>query len=251
MKTPGESPEYRAARDHLLEKEIALRRATEDVAIARRTLPQGGELPEDYIFESVDTDGTIRELHLSELFQPGKDSLVIYNFMFPRHPTDDRPGHANGPLSQLPLDQGPCPSCVAFLDQLDGAAPHVEQNANFAVAAKAKIDRIAAVAKDRGWRNLRLLSSAKNNFKRDYQAETPEGSQMPMLTVFHRDNGHIRHFWSSEMLYAPSDPGQDPRHAGTLEPLWNLFDLTREGRPMTWHEQIEYQHCCSHSERKT
>ncbi len=33
---PGESPEYRAARDDLLAKEIELRRAMEAVAVARR-----------------------------------------------------------------------------------------------------------------------------------------------------------------------------------------------------------------------
>ena len=71
-------------------------------------------------------------------------------------------------------------------------------------------------------RRLRLLSSAGNAFKRDYHAETSDGSQQPMLNVFHRDGDGIRHFWSSEMLYAPADPGQDPRHAGTIEPL-NLF----------------------------
>ena len=245
MKTPGESFDYRDARDRLLEKEIELRRAMEDVAIARRALPQGGEVPEDYIFQSADSEGAVREVRLSELFGPGKDSLVVYNFMFPRHPNDDRPGPVSGALAQLPLDQGPCPSCVAFLDQLDGAALHAEQNLNLVVVAKAPIDRLAAIERERGWRNLRLLSSAKNNFKRDYNAETPEGFQMPMLTVFHRDHGRIRHFWSSEMLYAPTEPNQDPRHVGTLEPLWNLFDFTREGRPMSWDEQIDYIRCCS------
>lgn len=28
---------------------------------------------------------------------------------------------------------------------------------------------------------------------------------------------------------------------GALEPLWNLFDLTREGRPADWDEQLSYQ----------
>ena len=46
---PGESAEYRAARDRLLEQEIALRRATEAVATARRALPPGGLIPEDYV----------------------------------------------------------------------------------------------------------------------------------------------------------------------------------------------------------
>jgi predicted dithiol-disulfide oxidoreductase (DUF899 family) len=61
-----------------------------------------------------------------------------------------------------------------------------------------------------------------------------------MLSVFHRDGDAIRHFWSTELLYAPTDPGQDPRHVGTLEPLWNLFDLTPEGRPPDWEEQLSY-----------
>ena len=47
---PGESAEYRAARDRLLEQEIELRRATEAVAVARRRLPPGGVVPEDYVF---------------------------------------------------------------------------------------------------------------------------------------------------------------------------------------------------------
>jgi predicted dithiol-disulfide oxidoreductase (DUF899 family) len=129
---------------------------------------------------------------------------------------------------------------VAFLDQLDGAAMHVEQWTNFVVIAKAPLDRLITFAKERGWRNLRLFSAAGNSFKRDYHAETPEGFQMPMMTVFHRQGKQIRHFWSSEMLYAPTDSGQDPRHCGTLEPLWNIFDLTPEGRPSDWHEQLDY-----------
>jgi hypothetical protein len=36
---PGESAEYRAARDRLLQLEIGLRRATKEVAAARRNLP--------------------------------------------------------------------------------------------------------------------------------------------------------------------------------------------------------------------
>jgi predicted dithiol-disulfide oxidoreductase (DUF899 family) len=50
-----------------------------------------------------------------------------------------------------------------------------------------------------------------------------------MLNVFHRDGETIRHFWGSELFYAPADPGQEPRHVGTIEPLWNLYDLTPEG----------------------
>jgi len=240
MTFPGESAEYRAARDRLLQGEIELRRAMERVAEARRELPLGAVVPEDYVFQGAGADGAPTDVRLSELFAPGKDSLVIYNFMFPRHSGDDRPGPPGGQTALLPLAEGPCPSCTAMLDQLDGAAEHVSQQINLAVVAKSPLPRILTFAEERGWRRLRLLSSAGNNFKRDYHGETAAGDQMPMLNVFHRDGDVIRHFWSTELLYAPTDPGQDPRHVGTLEPLWNLYDLTPEGRPPDWEEQLRY-----------
>ena len=237
---PGESPEYRTAREHLLEQEIDLRRAMEAVAVARRNLPPGGVAPEDYIFQGLGTDGAPTDVRLSQLFAPGRDSLAIYSFMFPRDPGDERPGPASGQTALLKLSEGPCPSCVALLDQLDGAAEHVAPLVNFAVVAKAPLERVVTFAEERGWRRLRLLSSAGNTYNSDYLAETAEGEQRPMLNVFHRDGGVIRHFWGSELFYAPSDPGQDPRHVGTLEPSWNLLDLTPEGRPTDWDEQLTY-----------
>jgi predicted dithiol-disulfide oxidoreductase (DUF899 family) len=237
---PGESAEYRTERNRLLEQEIELRRAMEAVAAARRRLPPGGIVPQDYVFQAQGPGGGAAEVRLSELFAPGKDSLVIYSMMFPRDPGDDRPGPAGGETALLPLAQGPCPSCTAFLDALDGAAAHASQRINLSVAAKAPIGRILTFATERGWRSLRLLSTEGTTYNRDYWAETADGEQQPMLNVFHRDGDTIRHFWGSELFYAPEDPGQDPRHVGTLEPLWNLFDLTPEGRPTDWDEQLSY-----------
>jgi predicted dithiol-disulfide oxidoreductase (DUF899 family) len=237
---PGESPEYRAVRDRLLEQEVELRRAMEAVAATRRELPPGGVVPEDYVFQGAGPDGAPADVRLSELFAPGKDSLAIYSFMFPRDPGDQRPGPVTGQTALLPLDEGPCPSCVALLDQLEGAAEHAGQHLNLAVVAKSSLPRILRFAEERGWRRLRILSSAANTYNRDYLAQTADGDQRPMLTVFHRNGDLIRHFWSSELFYAPSDPGQDPRHVGTLEPVWNLFDLTPEGRPSDWEEQLSY-----------
>jgi predicted dithiol-disulfide oxidoreductase (DUF899 family) len=237
---PGESREYRAARDRLLEREIELRRAMEAVAAQRRELPPGGRVHTDYVFQGEGADGTPADVRLSELFEPGKDSLAIYSFMFPRDPGDETPGPPDGDTARLPLAEGPCPSCTALLDQLDGAAEHARQHLNFVVVAKAPLPRVLTFARERGWRRLRLLSSAGNTYNADYLAQTSDGAQMPMLTVFRRDGDVIRHFWSSELLYAPSDPGEEPRHVGTLEPLWNLLDLTPEGRPADWHEQFSY-----------
>ena len=237
---PGESADYRAARDRLLEREIELRRATEAVAASRRALPPGGPAPEDYVFQGVGAGGAPTNVKLSELFKPGHDSLVIYSFMFPRDPGDTRPGPATGATAQLPLAEGPCPSCTALLDQLDGAAEHAGQLINFAVVAKTSLPRLLSFASERGWRHLRLLSSAANTYNRDYHGETAEGFQRPMLNVFRRDADAVRHFWASELLYAPTDGDQDPRHVGTLEPLWNLLDLIPEGRPKDWDEQLSY-----------
>lgn len=242
LRFPNETEEYRRVRNDLLAKEIELRRAMEAVAALRRALPPGGLVPEDYVFDAPRPDGGAAKVKLSDLFAQGKDSLITYSFMFPRYPTDYRPKPAKGATARLKREDGPCPSCTAFLDSLDGAAEHIEAAGfNFFVIADAPLERLMAFAGDRGWRHLRLISSAGNTFKRDYHATTPEGHQMPMMTVFHCTRDGVRHFWSSEMFWLESDPGQDPRHAGTIEPLWNMMDLTREGRPSNWDEQLQYE----------
>ena len=241
IKFPGETRGYRQARDRLLQQEIELRRATEAVAVARRELPPGGPVPQDYVFQGAGgIDAAPCNMRLSELFAPGNDSLVIYSFMFPHSSGDERPGPEAGRTALLPLGEGACASCTALLE---GASEHVWQRVSLAIVARAPLPRLLDFAKERGWKRLRLLSSAANSYNRDYHGETAEASQMPMLNVFHRDGNAVRHFWGAELLYAPTDPGQDPRHVGTIEPLWNLFDLTPEGRGTDWDEQLSYS-CC-------
>jgi predicted dithiol-disulfide oxidoreductase (DUF899 family) len=203
-------------------------------------LPPGALVPCDYVFHAAGADGSPVEIRLSELFAPGQNSLAIYSFMFPRDPDDDTPGPTVGQTALLPLAEGPCPTCAALIDQLEGAADHVRQHLNLAIVAKTPLSRLLTFADERGWKRLQFLSSATNTYNVDYHAETPEGSQRPMLTVFHRRGNEIRHFWSSELLYAPTEPGQEPRHVGTIEPLWNMFDFTPEGRPRDWVEQLQY-----------
>jgi predicted dithiol-disulfide oxidoreductase (DUF899 family) len=236
---PGESAKYRAARNRLLEQEIKLRQQMEAVAAARRELPPGGEIPEDYVFQERGADGKTTDVRMSKLFAPRKDALAIYTFMFPRYPDDTRTGPTSEELRELPLEKAPCPSCTAFLDQIDTAMRHAGEHVNFVAAAEAPVEQLNAFARERGWRILRLLSTAGSSYKKDYNADY-EGHAMPMLNVFHRDGQTIRHFWGSELFWAERDPGYDPRHVGTLETLWNLLDLTPEGRPADWHEQLRY-----------
>ncbi|HEX9310794.1 MAG TPA: DUF899 family protein, partial [Gemmatimonadaceae bacterium] len=144
IRFPGESQTYRSARDALLDAEIDLRRKIESVAEQRRSLPLGGEIPEDYAFEelvSVNGAPRKRKVKLSDLFANGKDTLILYSFMY-------------GPEMERP-----CPSCTSILDSLDGEAPHVVQRVSLAVVARSPIGRILEFAKERDWRNLRLLSS--------------------------------------------------------------------------------------------
>jgi Bacterial protein of unknown function (DUF899) len=100
---PGESAEYRAARNRLLDQEVELRRGMEAVADARRRLPPGGVVPEDYAFQAQGPDGGPAGVRLSELFAPGKNSLVIYSMMFPRAADDTSPGPPGGQTALLPL----------------------------------------------------------------------------------------------------------------------------------------------------
>ena len=215
MHFPNESKDYRSAREKLLEAEVDLRKRIEEVAALRRKLPTGGEVPQDYAFEGV--EGPVR---LSQLFEKDK-TLVAYSFMY-------------GPKMAEP-----CPMCNAMLDALNGNAQHIAQRTNLVVIAKSPLARILEHAKSRGWSNLKLLSSEKNNYNRDYGGETPDGSQMPMLNVFVK-NGQVRHFYGTEMLHAKSSPGQDPRHIDSVWPLWNLLDFTPEGRGKDWYPKLNY-----------
>ena len=222
---PGESLEYRAARDKLLQEEVELRRLTEAVAATRRALPPGGEVLENYVFDAEGPDGAPSKVTLAELFAPGKDTLFIYNMMFPRAPDEDLP----------------CPSCTQFLDSFDGVADHAGQRINVGVVVKTALPRALAHAESRGWRRLRLLSSANNSYNRDYKGESDDGTQqLPMLNVFRRDGEMVRHFWGSELLFEPPDAGQDPRHGETIDPMWNLFDFTPEGRGTDWYPDLDY-----------
>jgi predicted dithiol-disulfide oxidoreductase (DUF899 family) len=215
---PGESSRYRTARNRLLSAEIDLRKQVERVASMRRKLPLGGQVPEDYVFD----EGSGHQVRLSELFQNGLDTLLLYSYMF-------------GPQAKQP-----CPMCTSFLDSLEGAAMHLTQRANLAVVAKSPIGRIQQFAESRGWHRLRLLSSANNNYNRDYYGENPEGGQLPMMNVFTRRKGNIYHTYATELQFLPPEKGQNQRHIDMLWPLWNLLDLTPEGRGTSWFPSLTY-----------
>jgi predicted dithiol-disulfide oxidoreductase (DUF899 family) len=216
VRYPNESAEYRRARQALLVEEIELRRHIERVAEQRRALPPGGEVLETYRFQGESGPTT-----LADLFGD-KQTLLVYTFMF-------------GPQRARP-----CPMCTSLLGAWNGEARDLEQRVALAVVARSPIERLSAFKKERGWHNLKLYSDSSGEYCRDYHAVTPDGGDTANLDVFTREGGKIRHFWSGEMGPESSDPGQDPRGAPDLMPLWILLDCTREGRGTDWYPKLEY-----------
>ncbi|SAK49749.1 hypothetical protein AWB76_01372 [Caballeronia temeraria] len=216
MRFPNESAAYREARTALLAEEIDLRRHIERVAQMRRALPPGGEVTGDYRF-----DGERGAVDFAGLFGD-KDTLVTYSYMF-------------GPQRERP-----CPMCTSLLSAWEGEARDIEQRVALAVIARSPLARLVAFKKERGWRDLRLFSDTNGNFSRDYHAISKEGGDDPALNVFTRRDGVIRHFWSGEMDFGTADPGEDPRGAPDLMPLWTVLDMTPEGRGTNWYPKLDY-----------
>jgi predicted dithiol-disulfide oxidoreductase (DUF899 family) len=222
MNWPNQSEEYGRARDELLQAEIDLRRREEAVAAQRRTLPLGGEVTGDYVFDSPSGPVTF-----AELFANGKDTLYLYNFMF-------IPGEQG-----LPLEVA-CPSCTSIIDGMDGAFRHLLDRVDVAIVAKAPIAQFAAWGKERGWRFSPLYSSSRTTFNRDYNAESDEAGQLPIAHVFTYSDGRIHHRSSSELFAAPPDAGQHPRHVDYMWPIWKVLDVTPDGRGTDWHPRYGY-----------
>jgi predicted dithiol-disulfide oxidoreductase (DUF899 family) len=211
---PNESEDYRKARNELLGEEIELRRQLERVAAKRRALPPGGEVKKDYRFE-----GEAGPIGFAELFGD-KETLVIYSFMF-------------GPKREKP-----CPMCTSFMGTWEKKMADIERRAAFVMTARSPIDRLVAAKKARGWTQIKVFSDTSGDYTRDYVSA--DDADVPGYTVFTRRDGVIRHFWSGETSGEMADPGQDPRGAPDLDPLWNLLDTTPEGRGKDWYPSLQY-----------
>jgi predicted dithiol-disulfide oxidoreductase (DUF899 family) len=212
---PNESEEYRRARQELLVEEIELRRHVERVAERRRTLPDGGEVPEDYHF--IAEDGS--DITMTELFGD-KDTLVIYSYMF-------------GPQRETP-----CPMCTSMMGGFASKIADIRQRVAVAFTARSSIDRLTAAKAARGWTDIPVYSDTSGDYTRAYVSAEDEDA--PAYNVFTRRDGVIRHFWSEEIGGDMADPGQDPRGAVETDPLWLLLDTTPGGRGTDWRPSLEY-----------
>jgi len=208
-----ESSEYIAQRDQLRLAEIELMRHQEKAAEMRRQLPQGPEI-QDYVFEEGPADlnagdSPVRTVRMSQLFTAADRALIVYHLMFGKKNTK------------------PCPMCTAWIDCMNGIAPHLAQNVDLAIVAAADPAAVRAHARARGWNKLRLLSAGTNSFKYDLGSEDRDGHQDSEVSVFVQDHGKIRHFYSSHPRMSPEIK---ERGIDLLNPIWNVLDLTPHGR---------------------
>jgi len=219
---PNESAEYRKARSALLIEEIELRRHVARVAAQRRALPPGGKVIGDYQFlgEASSVQGA-NPVSFEALFGD-KDTLFVYNWMY-------GPNRAR-----------PCPMCTGLLSGLDANADHVRQRIAMAIVGLSPIERQVAFKVERGWKNLPLYFDVNGKFCRDYHAIMDNGIDTAAINVFSRRDGTIRHFWGAETGFVAADPGEDPTTAPDLMPLWNVLDLTPNGRGTDWYPSITY-----------
>ena len=214
---PGESADYAAQRRSLLADEIDLRRHIARVAARRRTLPDGPVVAKDYRFR----DANGGEVGLIDLFGP-HSTLVTYFWMF-------------GPKRARP-----CPMCTNFLGALNGNAADIKQKAALKILGRSPVERQVAFALERGWRDLDFVMTVGDDYARDIGVLTADDAEYPALVVFRRDSDKVWLFWASEISGEMADPGQDPRGAPDLAPLWNILDLTPEGREPSWYPKLGY-----------
>jgi predicted dithiol-disulfide oxidoreductase (DUF899 family) len=174
------------------------------VAEKRRTLPNGGELKEDYVFHWASDAKLGQPVKFSELFGD-KRTLLLYSFMFG------------------PSWDNPCPSCTSLVDGFDRSWYQVSRHAAFVAIAKAPPARIHASARQRGWSQIPLVSGAESPYQADYKCQDgSDDMQLPVMHVFRKQQGKIVHFWGTESM---------SNHLDTVWPYWNLMDFTPEGRP--------------------
>jgi predicted dithiol-disulfide oxidoreductase (DUF899 family) len=235
---PNESQAYREARDALAQREAELVRQMEAVTAQRRSLPPGGEIPEDYVFDRIGDGGAVTTVRMSELFGDS-DTLMLYHPMFPRTCEDARPIPTSGIFAELPADEAPCPSCTALTDMWDGMFAQLDGlGGKLAIIAKSPIEDIAAFAQERGWRHIEVLSAANCTFRIDYGGDNAEGRPSPLLTIFKRwPDGTIRLHWAGEHGFArieQQESEQDPERHAVVEPLWALYDVVTSPGYAVW-----------------
>jgi predicted dithiol-disulfide oxidoreductase (DUF899 family) len=214
---PGESEAYSNARKKLLAEEIEFRRHMTRLTAQRRALPPGPVIQPNYRFKQADG----REVGLRDLF--GKhDTLVSYFWMY-------------GPQRERP-----CPMCTNWLGGVNGNAMDIEQRVGLKIIGRSPVERQQAFAAERGWKHLEFVQAVGDSYAKDLGLLDDEGNELAAIIVYQRKGDEVRLFYAAEMPFEAADPGEDPRTAPDIAPLWSILDLTPAGRDKDWYPKLSY-----------
>ena len=213
-----ESSAYAKAREALLAEEIEVRRHVGRLARRNRELPEGPEMPDSSKFVGMNGG----EVGLADMFGQ-HDTLVLYHWMY-------------GPERSRP-----CPMCTNLLGPLAANAADLRQQVALSVVSRSKVERMIAFGVERGWRDLPYYQAVGDDFSVAIGGLDPDtGGEVPVLMVLRKKDGKVRLHWMGETTTAMADPGEDPRGAVDLSPLWNVLDLTPAGRDAKWYPRLTY-----------
>ena len=209
------------ARRRLLAQEKELTRRHDQLNADRRRLPMV-KVEKNYTFEGANGPVT-----LEQLFGDHRQLIVQHVMLGPD------------------WDQ-PCPGCSAALDELsDGVLKHLaSRETAFVLVSRAPYDKIAGVAKERGW-NQPWYSSYGSDFNYDYQVTLDESvgqlqynyrpepdllggdrsAEMPGYSAFLREGDEVFHTYSAF--------SRGTEYTGNA---YTFLDMTALGRQEDWEE---------------
>jgi predicted dithiol-disulfide oxidoreductase (DUF899 family) len=155
--------EWLNARMALLEEEKAFDRRRDELSSARRALPRV-QMETDYAFTGV--DGPVL---FSGLFG-GHSQLIVYHFMLG------------------PSWEAGCPSCSYLADHFDGMLAHLaHRDTSFVAVSSAPIEEIEKYKQRMGW-SFPWVSSAGNDFNRDFEVSFTAEELANGVRYNYRDN---------------------------------------------------------------
>jgi predicted dithiol-disulfide oxidoreductase (DUF899 family) len=222
----GTREDWLAARKELLEREKALTRRSDELALERQELPWV-PVEKEYTFETEEGTQT-----LSDLFA-GRSQLLVYHFMF-------------GPTVDGWPEAG-CPGCSFTVDSLDGNVVHLEHHdVTFVAVSRAPLEGLEAYKRRMGW-SFPWVSFRESDFNLDFAVFTEEErrtgtgfnfgtpnradlnlheTELHGLSAFVLEEGVVYH------TYSTYDRGTD-----VLNGTWQLLDRApkgRSGEPKDW-----------------
>jgi predicted dithiol-disulfide oxidoreductase (DUF899 family) len=210
--------EWNSLRGELLKKEKELTRASDALAVERRSLPWV-EIDKAYTFQT-----TSGPKSLADLFN-GKSQLLVYHFML-------GPGWKAG-----------CPSCSFWADNFSGMKDHLpHRDVAFTAISRASSEEIETYKKRMGW-EFDWVSSEGSDFNVDMGATVDkvpekrfpdhperEGIEQPGMSVFYRDGEKVYRTYHST-----------GRGLEAINAVYGALDLCPKGRdegklpwPMEW-----------------